>query len=222
VLIQGKKVLPAAVRALRRLNEKRVPFVLLTNGGGVTERVKAEELQGKFGCPRPITEHQVVLAHSPMRRLAKLYADKPVLVLGKDTCKDVALSYGLNHPILAEEIYSHTPSIWPFRRPPLPPPFQPSPPIDLTRDRIAAILLLHDSCDWGRDAQICVDLLRSDGGLLGTLNPRWREEGVQSVPLHAASADLEWRNEYPRNRLAQGAFGIALEALYAKLKEGDG
>jgi len=51
VLLRGGHVLEGAVEAVRRLQKQHVPLVFMTNGGGVTEAVKARELSHKLGEP---------------------------------------------------------------------------------------------------------------------------------------------------------------------------
>lgn len=57
------------------------PLAFLTNGGGVTERVKAHQLSEWLGVA--VDESQVVLSHTPFRQLAAQYAEEPVLVAGR-------------------------------------------------------------------------------------------------------------------------------------------
>ncbi|KAJ1932496.1 hypothetical protein FBU59_006354, partial [Linderina macrospora] len=83
VLIKGKRTLDEGRRALEMLNGnnvfgKRIPFVLLTNGGGVTEADKAADISKRLGVE--IKPEQVILSHSPMQALTDKYADKHVLV----------------------------------------------------------------------------------------------------------------------------------------------
>ncbi|RKO87486.1 hypothetical protein BDK51DRAFT_26793 [Blyttiomyces helicus] len=82
------------------------------DGGGVTESVKAVELSSKLGAE--FHPDQVVLAHSPMQSLTKTYADVPVLVLGKEECKGVALEYGFRKPCSPSEVLAWNPSMAPF------------------------------------------------------------------------------------------------------------
>ncbi|KAJ3217663.1 hypothetical protein HDU67_007486 [Dinochytrium kinnereticum] len=168
VLIRGKTVLPEAVRTIRKLVDMKVPFIFLTNGGGVTEEKRAEAMSRKFGVE--IDPGMVVLSHSPMAPLAQQFRDDNVLILGKDTCK----------------------------------------------------MMFHDSIDWGRDLQIACDLLRSDRGHVGTLGAHPTAE--QSVPIFFSNGDFLWSNDFPQTRFAQGAFRVALEAMYkviAKLTSRD-
>ncbi|KAJ3318387.1 hypothetical protein HDV06_003072 [Boothiomyces sp. JEL0866] len=208
VLIRGAKVLPQGVKMLKLLQEKKCPFILLTNGGGVTEANKAKELSVKFHLP--LHPKQIVLSHSPMQRLATKYSNKPVLIVGKDTCRDVAHSYGFKHVVTPDDIYEWNHTVWPFKNPPT------SPRKDLNFEnlQVAAIMMFHDSWDWGKDMQIMCDILRSNEGKLGTLT---KDPTKQSVPLYFSNSDFIWSNDYPLTRFAQGAFRTSLEAVYSRL-----
>ena len=86
VLIRGRHVLPAAIRAMEMLytpdkSQPKVPVAFLTNGGGVTESFKAKELSNWLGVN--VTESQVVLSHTPFKSFASQYAEKPILVVGR-------------------------------------------------------------------------------------------------------------------------------------------
>jgi len=80
VLVKGKNVLPETLKALKLLYTLHIPFMFLTNGGGKTEKKKAEELSRRFQVP--IHEEQVVLGHSPMKNIPEDIKEKVVLVIG--------------------------------------------------------------------------------------------------------------------------------------------
>ncbi|KAJ3405824.1 Haloacid dehalogenase-like hydrolase domain-containing 5 [Chytriomyces hyalinus] len=224
VLIRGKRVLPQAIRAIRRVQDARVPFVLLTNGGGTTEAAKAKELSRVLDSD--IRASQMVLAHTPMAPLAANYSNvnsNAVLILGKSECKDAALAYGFKYPVLAEEILVTCPEIWPFRAP-----SKSCQPISLDR-KIGAILSFHDSQDWGRDAQIICDLMRTGGDLRRVVEPHHRDRTrhlhqhhtpPEQLPLYFSAGDFVWSNNLPLTRFAQGAFRYALETVYSRLTHG--
>lgn len=62
---------------------------------------------------------------------------------------------------------------------------------DFTNTSFAAIFALADSHDWGRDATIVCELLRSDGGVLGTRGKNGGKEAA--MPLFISNPDLEWQ-----------------------------
>ncbi|KAI8467209.1 MAG: HAD-superfamily hydrolase [Monoraphidium minutum] len=105
VLIRGATVLPAARKAMQMLwsgGAWRAPVVFLTNGGGVSEARKAQELTGWLGVP--VAEGQVVLSHTPFRRLAPRLGQHPVLVCGRKDFVAVAASYGFSKVLTTKDL----------------------------------------------------------------------------------------------------------------------
>jgi len=49
VLMLGSNAIPAGARALKRLHEKKIPYILLTNGGGKHESDRVAELSDRLG-----------------------------------------------------------------------------------------------------------------------------------------------------------------------------
>nr|CAG8501277.1 8977_t:CDS:10 [Entrophospora candida] len=217
VLIKGKNVIPETREALRILKgenklKKIIPFILLTNGGGVTERKRAIELSDMFGVP--ISEEQIVLAHSPMRSLTSTFMNSNVLVIGgyKYSCREVAESYGFNKVILPNDVIAWDPSICPFSQLE-DQDYKYIKKIDLSKEPIEAIMVFHDSRDWGRDIQIMVDVLRSKNGYIGTLCTK-DELILKQIPLFFSNPDIIWTNNFTLPRFAQGAFRKNFEVLF--------
>jgi HAD superfamily hydrolase (TIGR01456 family) len=213
VLVRGNKVLPGASETLSFLNEKysrlirKFPYIFLTNGGGMTEEQKAYEMSKKLEVD--IRPSQLILSHTPMQSLVSTYGNKHILVIGNDKIGHVAKSYGFKNAITSEHVFEFNGSVWPFK------PAAKNPPSkQLENVKISAILMLYDSTDWGHDLQIMCDVLRSENGILGTLA---KNQSKQSVPLYFSNSDFVWSNDYPINRLAQGAFRLALETIYKQL-----
>ncbi|KAJ1555464.1 hypothetical protein HK405_001592, partial [Cladochytrium tenue] len=115
VLMHGRRAIPQAASALRLLGELRVPYILLTNGGGTTEEAKAAKLSAALDTH--LSPEQIVLAHSPMVELVPQFGDKQVLILGRDSCRDAAEAYGFRRTVLAEEVLAWRKDIWAFREP---------------------------------------------------------------------------------------------------------
>jgi ribonucleotide monophosphatase NagD (HAD superfamily) len=67
-----------------------------------SQQAKANQLSAKLGIP--VTADQVILSHTPLRRLTAQYADKSILVIGGDSCMQVARSYGFKQPICPSEV----------------------------------------------------------------------------------------------------------------------
>ncbi|KAJ2782136.1 hypothetical protein H4R18_002459 [Coemansia javaensis] len=217
VLVRGAQTLDEGRRALRMLSDGssalgRIPFVLLTNGGGVSEAAKAADLSRRLGVP--ISPRQVVLAHSPMQALAARYAARHVLVVGGAgrRCAEIARAYGFGNVSTPDDVVAWRPAAWPFMAPPPAPPARPR---DYAADPFHAVLVFHDSFDFGRDLQIVTDVLRARGGVAGGA-PASR----QSVPLYMSNADLIFANDFAQPRLGQGAFHVCLRAMWAALTAG--
>jgi hypothetical protein len=84
--------------------------------------------------------------------------------VGPSSCLEVATSYGFKNPISTQQVFEYDPRIWPFRSA-----SNSKYPAFKSNFKIAALLLMHDPTDWGRDLQIMTDLLRSNGGMVGTM-----------------------------------------------------
>ncbi|WVF72738.1 TIGR01456 family HAD hydrolase [Kwoniella sp. CBS 6097] len=221
VLKQGHhNVLPQAKRVLRLLSgqdgrlEKPVPFLLITNGGGVPDDERRAALSEELGVE--LGPDQLVQSHTPIREYAQKYKDKPVLVIGgaRDSGRRVAESYGLKHAFIPQDIIAWDSSIWDhtelkeeeksFVR-----------HHDFTSTQFAAALVVHDSHDWGRDLTLLLDLLNSRNGVLGTRRDDHMTAGVKGdVEIVISNADVEWRSKWPIPRLGTGAFRLSLEAIY--------
>ena len=202
VLLRGNSLLPGARDALLRLQEEKVPFILLTNGGGETEVSKARKLSALLDVA--IEEPQVVLSHTPMRSLCTPLADKRVLVLGCRDTAGVARHYGLKRAVSAMDLLHDDPTCYPFisvpERVQLPDRAEP----------IAAVLVLHDPNSWGLETQVAMDVLRG-GWPLGSAG------NEQRVPLYISNSDITFAGAHAVPRLAGGAFTLQLEALWEEV-----
>lgn len=135
------------------------------------------------------------------------------LVIGPETVREVAKSYGFKNVVMPLDLLGWHPEIWPFRH------AKPKEPLfDISKVPIATVLVCHDSRDWALDIQVICDVLRSEGGLLGTLGPHHHTPNFkQSVPIYFSNSDFTYVNEFSVPRFAQGSFRMALEHLYHEL-----
>ncbi|KAG1716095.1 hypothetical protein ID866_1067 [Astraeus odoratus] len=115
VLIRGQHALPAAKRALAILDGNngfgvKIPYILLTNGGGLSETTRCRKLSDQLGVQ--INLKQYIQAHTVLRSIAHQYADKPVLVLGGkgETVRKVAESYGFRQVYNTLDLLAWNPS----------------------------------------------------------------------------------------------------------------
>ncbi|KAI8062245.1 HAD-like domain-containing protein [Gongronella butleri] len=219
VLIKGKRTIPQAKLALELLNGanpqgRKIPFVLLTNGGGMTEATKAQQISDMVGVK--IAPEQVILSHSPMQSLAKKYKDRRVLVVGGKglSCAKVAQGYGFDNVVTPQDIHHWNTSLWPYSQPK---DVTDAANQDFSKVPIEAVMVFHDSFDWGRDLQVILDAVCCQDGIMTTFKSDFK---TQAMPLYFSNNDLVWSTDYPVNRLGQGGFKVALEGLYRALTGG--
>ncbi|ORX38584.1 HAD-like domain-containing protein [Kockovaella imperatae] len=224
VLKQGSHVLPQAKRALQRLSgvgpeiseSGIVPFLLMTNGGGVTEAQRLASLSKDFEID--LAENQLVQSHTSLRDYVGKYRDEPVLVIGGvgDAGRRIAESYGLRQAYILQDLVAWRQSVWDryvltdeeksfVKR-----------DIDFSNVPLQAIFVIHDNgLDWALAIQVITELLTSDHGRMGT--ERYRDKGVsdgKEIHLVLTNPDIIWSNEYTLPRFGMGAFRLALEAVY--------
>ncbi|KAI9805371.1 MAG: hypothetical protein M1833_005824 [Piccolia ochrophora] len=241
VLLRSSKPIAGAQKTLRYLQQHRIPFILLTNGGGKHELDRVAELSDKLGVPLDVS--MFVQSHTPFAELVADNSvsgglrDKSILVVGGDgdKCRKVAEAYGFTNVVTPGDIFAAHPSIWPFSEVfhsyyksfarPLPAPISPSSTPSL---QIDSIFVYNDPRDWALDAQIILDLLLSSRGILGSVSsknndPSLPNRGFQQdcqPPLYYSNPDLWWAAEYHLPRLGQGGFREALEGLWAAVTGG--
>lgn len=158
-------MLPAPVAAAG------LPHIYLTNGGGVLESVKAQQLSELFALP--VAPEQVVLSHSPLRPLAARHGEDLVLVVGMRDCAAVARAYGFSRVITPADVHAqfgsllspHTsldPLHYPTARASDGRRADGSDAVAEARallGEVKAVLVLHDPRDWYVDLQVCLDVL---------------------------------------------------------------
>lgn len=218
VLVRGKHALPAAKRALAILDGNnefgiKIPYILLTNGGGVSEAARCKDLSERFGVQ--IKVDQYIQAHTVVQSIVHQYADMPVLVLGGrgDTLRKVAEGYGFKRVYNTLDVLAWNPSVWPFH--------------DLTVEErasiknadfskipIAAIFVFHDPRNWALDIQVMCDVIQS-GGIVG--GPYVSKCARKPVDLVFCNPDLVWRSDFEHPRTGQGTFKEAFQAVFKAL-----
>ncbi|GAO46283.1 hypothetical protein G7K_0516-t1 [Saitoella complicata NRRL Y-17804] len=213
VLVHGDRFIPEGRKVLRILNGEnelgvKIPHVFVTNGSGKPEDARCEQLSNILEAP--ISTHQFIQAHTPMRALAEFY--NTVLVVGGEgyRCREVAELYGFKDIVVPNDIVAWDPTLAPFRvftdeeR-------KTSRPRDFSKINIEAIMVFSDSRDYATDLQIIMDLLQSENGRLGTM----AKDPVSSrIPIYFSHGDLLCPSEHWKPRMSQGTFRLALEAMY--------
>ncbi|KAL5800156.1 hypothetical protein ACOSQ4_033040 [Xanthoceras sorbifolium] len=218
VVLRGRLPIGGSSRALTRLyNDSgclKVPFLFLTNGGGIPESRRALELSELLGIN--IFPSQVVQGHSPFKNLLKRFEHELVIATGKGEPALVMSEYGFKKVLSLDEYASYFENIDPVSQYKSWTMKQIStrschsvPGYIVSSERVKAAFVVSDPVDWGRDIQVLCDILRS-GGLPG------RASGHQP-PLYFAADDLEYQAAFPSERLGMGAFRIALESIFNRI-----
>ncbi|KAA8496564.1 putative CDP-alcohol phosphatidyltransferase class-I family protein [Porphyridium purpureum] len=245
VLQRGGSKLAAGIEAMRALHDSetglpRVPLVFLTNGGGHTEHARAQKLSRMFDIQ--VREEQIILSHTPMRNLAPKYnalKDKSVLCVGRRECARVAAYYGFERPISSEDLGFMYQSSTPLSQydeqkrrinseqgiigndDAFAHVFAPEYLRETANLGVASIFVMHDSADWGRDIQLISDIVLTEESLPSRLVdpsvPVTPLLGEQRVDVYFSNPDFIWPNEVQHPRYGQGAFRIALCAVYREL-----
>ncbi|CAE6493393.1 unnamed protein product [Rhizoctonia solani] len=216
VLLRGHTPIPAAYEVMKILGGQnrfgiKIPFITLTNGGGVIEDERAKELSVQLDTT--IKTSQVIQAHTIIKSLVPKYKGKSVLVLGGigDSVRRVAESYGLD-AYTPLDILAWEKTISPFH-------------IlteeecstvriaDFSTTPIHAIIVFHDPRNWMLDTQIVCDVLQGRY-VEPSLWKKMKQENPHPVDLIFCNPDLIWRAAFPYPRLGQGGFITAFQAVY--------
>ncbi|KAI4118751.1 MAG: hypothetical protein LQ345_001270 [Seirophora villosa] len=203
VLLRSSTPIPRARSTLLALQRLRIPFILLTNGGGKHDADRVRELSHLLSVPIPPSAF--IQSHTPFASLTTTtapsdptgtpLAEKTILVTGGDgeRCRKVAEAYGFRSVVIPADIITAQPDIWPFTSPqnhaaharPLPLPiYNPStsgtsPPSEKQHLTIHSVFVFNDPRDWALDTQLLLDILLSDRGILGTTAPSTSQDQTQ-------------------------------------------
>jgi len=224
------------LKALQQCQKAGVPYVFVTNGGGgLTEATYAAQFKEKVtsvaegadpAAPAPpINENCMLLSYSPWKEnLAPKLKNKRVLLIGdpKEKVLNVAASYGLTRVTHYEDYATMHATINPFRQArkagtshtavanSADASFNALSEKDLADDDpFCAILVMCDPYSWFEALQVCVDVLCSPRPIQLEFDP-----AAPPVPVHFSNPDVLWKTQHPFARFGQGAFKIALRALY--------
>lgn len=215
VLLRSKTPIPGAAEALRLLHDNKVPFILLTNGGGQLEKDRVEFISDALNVP--ISPLQIVLSHTPYKGLVNRY-DR-ILAVGTPSVRKVAEDYGFKDVVHPNDILRYRKDIAPFSGLSDQQIAADSREIsELDSKRFDAVLVFNDPHNWGADIQIISDAINSVDGMLNTY--RNQNSSKPSIPIYFSNQDLLWANSYTLNRFGQGAFRILIRQLYTELNGG--
>ncbi|XVF68637.1 hypothetical protein PTKIN_Ptkin11bG0017400 [Pterospermum kingtungense] len=211
VLLRGNTPIGGAPQALRRLYDDsgalRIPFVFLTNGGGVREMRRAAELSELLGVK--ISPSQVLQGHAPFKQLVNRFENELIVAVGKGEPAAVMSEYGFKNVISIDEYalcFDNIDPLAPYKKwRTMEAAVKSTRKCSIVSERVQAAFIVSDSVDWSRDVQVLCDILRT-GGLPGSEGPQ--------PPLYFAHDDLKYQGAFPTERFGMGAFRIALESIF--------
>ena len=226
VVFSGKAAIEGSEAAIRHLQEVKIPFVFMTNGGGTTEAAKARQLSSRMpNLLEPIRPEQVILAHTPMRDLVPRYAGRPVLIAGPDhTAVEAARGYGFDGAVGIRDVQRAHPELVPLRRWAAEDRAIVDANLKALKERVTsgafdatggyprfdAVFVYNDGgFDALSDVQVIIDVLTGPHGQIGSAVSKY-----QTVPLYMAADDLLWPAQAPLPRLGQGAIREMLASAY--------
>ena len=217
VLVHGTEPINEAKEALKMLNGDnelgiKIPYILLTNGGGKTEESRCEQLSNILDSP--ISVDQFIQSHTPMQALSEYY--DTVLVCGGEgfRVRAAAENYGFKRVVHPKDILAWDPTISPWRSFTAEEKAE-AKPLDFKNIKFDAILVFADSQDYATDFQLIIDLLMSENGRLLT---RAKDPISSRIPIYFSHGDLVFpTNHKGPPRMTQGAFRIGVEAMYKAL-----
>ncbi|XP_039031175.1 uncharacterized protein YKR070W-like [Hibiscus syriacus] len=212
VVLRGTTPIGGAPRALRRLYDGsgalKVPFVFLTNGGGVHESKRAAELSELLGVK--ISSSQVLQGHSPFKQLVTRFENELIVAVGKGEPAAVMTEYGFKNVISIDEYalcFDNIDPLAPHKKwGTMEVAANRTRKCSISSERVQAAFVVSDSVDWSGDIQVLCDILRT-GGLPAS------DEGPQP-PMYFAHDDLKYQGAFPSERFGMGAFRIAMESVF--------
>ncbi|URE47952.1 Cupin [Musa troglodytarum] len=165
VILRGRTPIGGSPQALRRLYDAdgslKVPFLFLTNGGGVPETKRALELSELLKVQ--ISALQVVQGHSPFRLLVSRFENELIVAIGKGEPAAVMLEYGFKKVLSIDDYAAYFNDIDPlsqykswglkhlYERNYNSKGLQPK--YDVYSERVKGAFVVSDPVDWGRDIQ---------------------------------------------------------------------
>jgi HAD superfamily hydrolase (TIGR01456 family) len=213
VFLRGSRVLDAGVRAMKLLydssNERwHAPVAFLTNGGGMSEEARANNLTSMLGVP--INPSQVVLAHTPLRSFVSKLArpGHSVVTVGGPACPDVARAYGFERVLDIAQFGQARPESTPFACYDIVARLSDADAATALLP-VCAALVMTDSREFQRDMQLLVDIVES-GHARG-------KSGLASICYCNPDVTFPSAIDGQSPRLAGGMMRIAVDGALAAM-----
>ncbi|KAL8218223.1 hypothetical protein R6Q57_021596 [Mikania cordata] len=244
VILRGRSPIGDSPKALRRLYDDsgrlKIPYLFLTNGGGIPESRRAKELSQLLGVN--IDPIQVVLGHSPFKNLLARYIydlysgfimlvkccnmilfvlvfrleNELVVATGKGEPAVVMSEYGFKKAVSLDEYASYFNSIDPLT------PYKTwttKQPCNEQRESSERVLSFDVTTERVKAAFVVSDPV-DWGRDIQVLCDILRSGGLpgdkseHQPHMYFAADDLEYQAVFPFERLGMGAFRTALESIF--------
>eukprot|EP01064_Diplonema_japonicum_P020586 TRINITY_DN30194_c0_g1_i1.p1 TRINITY_DN30194_c0_g1~~TRINITY_DN30194_c0_g1_i1.p1 ORF type:complete len:412 (+),score=119.50 TRINITY_DN30194_c0_g1_i1:36-1271(+) len=206
VFIRGKERIEGSGAALKRLDDSKTPWVMLTNGSGSEEK-KALEVSRIIGYD--VDPHKVIVSHTPMKNLP--LRDSRILLSGQKGGAEALSAYGYQNAVWSVDHMNAYPKQTPLKwRNGLAP--STSPPVLAvpSSEPYSCVAVFGEPCDWYSELQVITDVLRT--------NPKTGELcKTQQIPFYFFNDDITFAGDYPHPRLAGGALLLCLKSLFTSL-----
>ncbi|KAL4490231.1 hypothetical protein ABPG72_004270 [Tetrahymena utriculariae] len=205
-------------------DNQQIPFLLLTNRGGVTEKENAEELNNIFDFTQnsnfKFTEKQSLICHSAVKQLWKTeYSDKLVLVVGNG-CDDILKEEGSKY-ITADEYLNVYPELVPMSQR-----GNKYQSLKAVMDRlnmtseeiyadylqIHAVFIIQNSINWEDSIQLIIDLLTTCDGKIAHEFPKQKLD--KHIPIYSTVNDIMYKDHFRLARLDNKIFISSLQSAY--------
>ena len=116
VLRKGTNALPHAKESIKKLRLNNVPISIITNSGGEPEYKRTEKYNIQLGLEKEfeLKPYEIIMCHTPMRRLIETYTNELILIAGIDDIISVMNHYNYRNFITFEEYFRIFPNQFPF------------------------------------------------------------------------------------------------------------
>ena len=208
------------------INE-HIPFICMTNAGGLLEQKKADSLNNLLELhdeKEKLTAEHIILNYTPLRSISSQFKDKIILLAGIGDIRVVAESLGIDKYLTVEEYCTLFPYLVPnskrskenqiLLRP-------------IIKERLGindesifddpiqifAIIILNDVHKWDECTQIMCDLCSSENGIIADKINSLADD-FEHIPIYACSNDLMYAGKFRLPRIACGGAVETFKNLY--------
>ncbi|CAD8052951.1 unnamed protein product [Paramecium primaurelia] len=213
VLVRGKSIIPNSDIVIKQLlnchytngerHNIKIPFYLLTNGGGCTELDKANQLNKIMGSN--FKRHHIFLNYTPLRPIMNEYQNKLILICGAGKLTEIAKDCDLKYYYTIDE-YSAIYDQVTFKQYDAEIIRQYEADIkqrhmeQMKNKQIEAVFIVFDPIKWEESIQTISKLVKEN----------------KDIPIYVVNNDVTYADQFKLPRLAFGTFTNALISILKK------